>query len=85
MPVRPSRKASSKNSTALPAVPSGAPAWVTPELIQKTLDVWQPYYEEELIPEDALAIIMGTTELLHSLSQGHSHEAVRRTGPREQP
>lgn len=85
MPVRPSRKAPSSASTAIPVVPSGAPAWVTPELIRKTLDVWQPYYEEELIPEDALAIIMGTTQLLDSLAQGHSHEAVPRTGPREQP
>ena len=85
MPVRPSRKAALKNSTTLAVVPSGAPAWVTPGLIQRTLEVWQPYYERELISEDALAIIMGASQLFHCLSEGLSHEAVPRTGPREQP
>ena len=85
MPIRPSRKLASKSSATVSVVPSGAPAWVTPELIQKTLAVWQPYYERELIPEDALEIIMGASQLFHCLSEGHSHEAVRRIGPREQP
>lgn len=66
-------------------MPSGAPSWVTPELIQKTLEVWQPYYEEDLIPEDALAMIMGASQLFHCLSEGHRHETVRRPGTREQP
>lgn len=86
MPIRPSRKAGAKRSTTTQVVvPSGAPSWVTPELIEKTLEVWQPYYEEELIAEDALAMIIGASQLFQCLSEVHRHETVRRSGPRKQP
>lgn len=51
-------------------VPQGAPAWVTPELIAHTLRVWQRYYAEPLKPEDALAMILGVTELNRVISEG---------------
>ncbi len=54
-------------------------------MIEKTLKVWQPYYEEELIPEDALAIIMGVGRILEFLAEGHSDETIRRPGSRQQP
>ncbi|MEZ6131318.1 MAG: hypothetical protein R3C59_21795 [Planctomycetaceae bacterium] len=85
MPVRPSRKNTDKHATPQVVVPDGAPSWVTPELIEKTLEVWQRYYEEELIPEDALAMIMGTSQLFQSLADGRRHETIRRSGPRKQP
>jgi hypothetical protein len=65
-------------------VPAGAPRWVTPELIQHTLRVWQPYYDHPLIPADALAIIMGVSRIVEVLSGG-DREAIRGLGPREQP
>lgn len=49
---------------------SGAPSWVTPELIAQTLRVWQRYYVEPLKPEDALAMILGVTELNRVISEG---------------
>jgi hypothetical protein len=69
----------------LVAVPAGAPAWVTPELIEHTLRVWQPFYQDQLIPEDALAIIMSVGRLVDVLSGVTHHETVRRTRPSQQP
>ena len=51
------------------AVPSGAASWVTPELIEQTVRVWQPYYKEPLTPEDALAIIQSASQLYNALSR----------------
>lgn len=65
-------------------VPAGAPRWVTPELIELTLRVWQPYYEIQLIPEDALEIMMGVGRLVEVLSCGANHEAIRRPGSGQQ-
>lgn len=84
MTVRRTRKLVSVDSTTPPVVPSDAPAWVTPEMIEKTLKVWQPYYEQELIPEDALAIIMGVGRIFEFLAEGHSDETIRRPGSRQQ-
>ncbi len=61
---------------------SDAPDWITPELLEKTLRTWQPYYEEPLIPEDALEIISSVGRLLDVLS-GDSHETVCRSGTRK--
>lgn len=61
---------------------SGAPDWVTPELLEKTLRTWQPFYEEPLIAEDALEMIMGVGRLLDVIS-GDSHETVCRPGTRK--
>lgn len=66
-------------------VPAGAPCWVTLELIEHTLRVWQPYYEIQLISEDALEIIMGVGRLVEVLSCGDDDEAVRRPGSGQQP
>lgn len=63
------------NSTSPPtdvsttAVPSGASIWVTRELIEDTIRVWQPYYEPRLTAEDALAIIQSASQLFQVLSR----------------
>jgi hypothetical protein len=44
-------------------VPSGAPKWVTIDLIQETLFVWQFYYREDLTPDDALEMVLGVSRL----------------------
>jgi hypothetical protein len=50
------------------AVPPGAPTWITPELIEHTLRVWQPYYANPLTTEDALAIIQNVGRLFEVVS-----------------
>jgi len=67
MATRSSRKTVQQSSTTI-VVPSGAPAWVTPELIAHTLRVWQRFCEQPLTPDDALEIIMGAGQLIQSFS-----------------
>lgn len=50
-------------------VPPGAPAWVTRELVQRTIGVWQPYYKDLLTADDALAIIQSVGRLCQALAQ----------------
>lgn len=52
------------------AVPPGTPRWISPELIEKTIRTWQPYYEKPLTPEDAVAMITGVGRLVDVLSRG---------------
>jgi hypothetical protein len=51
------------------SVPPALPAWVTPELIEDTIQVWQPYYKEDLTAADAVAIMVNVTELLAVLGE----------------
>lgn len=46
------------------AVPPGAPNWITPEEIEDTLRVWQPYYRQLLTALDALEIMLNVRNLL---------------------
>ena len=64
-------------------VPAGAPRWITSELIALTIRVWQPFYPDQLIPEDALVIITGVSRMVDILSGG-DHETVRSPGPSQQ-
>jgi hypothetical protein len=65
-------------------VPVGAPQWVTVELIEHTIRVWQPFYPDQLIPDDALEIIMSVGRIVDVLS-GDDHETVRRSSTGQQP
>lgn len=51
------------NLASRPVVPVGAPDWVTPQLIQDTLDTWNSHYAEALKPEDALEILINVNNL----------------------
>lgn len=66
-------------------VPAGAPAWITAELLEKTLVVWQPYYDKTLTAEDALGMILDVASLFNVLSEGDRREAVSRIGAGQQP
>jgi hypothetical protein len=44
------------------------PAWLTEELIDATLTVWQPYYDATLTRQDAIEIILGASGLFRALS-----------------
>lgn len=48
-----------------PASPSG----ISPELIEHTLKVWQPYYQHKLSRDDGLEIIRNTTGFFKVLSE----------------
>ena len=50
--------------------PPGAPSWITADLIELTLKTWQPFYETQLTPDDALAIIIEVGRLFEALSGG---------------
>ena len=53
-------------------VPAGTPDWITAELIEKTIQVWQPYYEATLTPEEAVTMILNVGRLYQALSSGSS-------------
>ena len=80
MPKRDDRSRIGDGMASAGKVPSGAPPWITPELIEHTLLVWQPFYQDQLIPEDALAIIMSAGRMVDLLSNGEGHETIRRPG-----
>ena len=48
-------------------VPPGAPSWITPDQIEDTLRVWQKYYRQLLLAEDALEILVNVRNLLDVL------------------
>ncbi|WP_020472337.1 hypothetical protein [Zavarzinella formosa] len=52
-------------------VPAG-PAWISQELVDATIRVWQPYYEEPLTPEEAVTMIQNMGRLFQALSPGSS-------------
>lgn len=57
---------------AVPAItlPPGTPAWVTPQLVERTLRVWQPYYENPLTLNDALIMILAVGRLYEVVAPG---------------
>ena len=60
----------SSSSRSVECVPAGAPNWVTETLIDKTLEIWQPYYSYRLTREDALVIIKNVGRLFEVMSRG---------------
>ena len=44
------------------------PDWITSELIDETVRVWQPYYAEPLTVEDAAGMLTGAGRLLSVLT-----------------
>jgi hypothetical protein len=53
-------------------VPAGTPDWITVELVEKTIRVWQPYYQATLTPEEAVTMILNVGRLYEVLSSGVS-------------
>ena len=51
-------------------VPAGTPDWITVELIENTIRVWQPYYQAILTPEEAVTMILNVGRLYGVLSSG---------------
>ena len=53
-------------------VPAGAPDWITTELVEETIRVWQPYFKDVLTPEEAVTMIRNVGWLFQALSSGSS-------------
>ena len=56
----------------LSIVPAGLPDWITAELIEETIRVWQPYYASILTPEEAVTMIQNVGRLYQAISSGSS-------------
>ncbi len=54
------------------AISAGLPAWITPELIKATMEVWQPYYRDELTDLDAIEILQSTSRLFEVITARNS-------------
>jgi hypothetical protein len=48
-------------------VPAGLPDWITTDLIEETIRVWQPYYPTILTAEDAIGMIRSVGGLFQAL------------------
>ncbi len=68
--VRNNRTAADIGNRSPTVVPSGTPEWVTPELIDHTIRVWQPYYETPLTPDEAVTMILSVGRLFGVISRG---------------
>lgn len=67
MDRRPDDQSDVADDAAEDALPD-APPWVTQELIDYTIKVWQPRYETPLTDLDAIEIIAAAYELLRALA-----------------
>ncbi len=47
----------------LGAVPPGTPAWITRDLIDKTISVWQRFYSARLTAADAVEMLISVGNL----------------------
>ena len=61
-----------KPAVTIGAVLSGAPAWVTQELLELTLRTFQPRYPTTLTLQDALDMILAVGRLFQLLRQKSS-------------
>jgi hypothetical protein len=55
---------------------TGAPDWVTPELLASTGKTWQPHYRNRLTDRDSLEILLSVSRLLDVL---HDQTAATET------
>lgn len=51
------------------ALPAAVPAWITPQLIDLTLRVWQPFYHVQLAAQDAVQILLNAGRLFSVLAR----------------
>lgn len=63
---------------AMADVPPGLPGWVTPDLLELTLRVWQPYYAETLTMGDAAGMLTGVGRLLSILTDSPGSDSAER-------
>jgi hypothetical protein len=71
--------------------PFESPSWVPSELIDETIQAWQPLARGRLTPTDAVSILINVAELFDAVGlfapreQEREDEAVDRPGESQQP
>ncbi|MBC7819872.1 MAG: hypothetical protein IAG10_23560 [Planctomycetaceae bacterium] len=60
-------KSSAADSIAAAKVPPGTPAWITGDLIEATIRVWQPHYSEPITHEVAVQMLIRVEQLFGAL------------------
>ena len=84
------RRSSQEQSPTTPrgaradVLPPGTPAWITPALVRRTIEVWQPHYETPLTLDDAVIILRGVGRLFGVLMRDDGHEELPRPGSGQQ-
>jgi hypothetical protein len=71
-----SSRETEENSVESESVPE-LPSWISRQLIEHTLRVWQPFYDAPLTHRDALEIITNVSGLMDVLQSGVGYETVR--------
>jgi len=79
MAVRRTKKLTCSSGPTI-ELPPGTPSWISAELVEHTLRVWQPRYEATLSPEDAIGILVGAARLMNALSVEPSPKASQSGG-----
>lgn len=54
-------------------VPPGTPTWITRPLIEATVRVWQPFYNEPITSEVAVDMLIHVGQLFGALSPKGTH------------
>jgi hypothetical protein len=57
------RSSAEHHDSRLFAVPAGAPSWITSELIEKTISVWQRFYRHRLTAAEAVEMLISVGNL----------------------
>jgi hypothetical protein len=60
------------------------PVWISRDLIEETLAVWQPFYEFSLPEREAIEILLDVGRLFDDLG-GSDGEAIPSSGTRFEP
>lgn len=66
------RDCQARKDAAASIVPAGTPDWITADLIEATIRVWQPYYQAVLSPGEAVTMILTVGRLFQALSSESS-------------
>lgn len=48
-------------------LPAASPAWISAELVRRTLETWQPYYGRPLTIDEAIDILQNVGRLIDHL------------------
>lgn len=73
MSVSPTAKVAHSEGETRPAtileLPPGTPKWITPELVELTIRVWQPGYAETISIAEAIGMIQIAGRLFDALKE----------------
>ncbi len=52
-----------------PLLPPGCPAWISTELVRRTVETWQPHYGRPLTINEAIDILQNFGRLIDHLGE----------------